>query len=212
MSQTTHACWRWRRQVTLLASSALEAAALPRVQAHLDSCPRCRELFGEIAALNTGLRNLGSRLPSLEPSSGWHQRWRESLVASQPTRRKSAALRSGSGAGYGERIVEWLQPNPKWWPALAGCWVLIVFLRVLSPGISVPPPSNACPPLNRVLSVLRPADATPTSPPILRKPEGALVPEFLEPIVLAFRPSVALRDLSGSPSARPVSATQPPLA
>jgi hypothetical protein len=184
VNRSAKSCLRWRRKLALFAAEGLEPPVAARVEAHLRSCPNCREALADYRALNDRLCVLGAQLPSVDPSPDLRRRWQAVLHQTDPAWTKS------SERPWGE-IIAWLPGGAKSWPALASCWVFIVVLRVLSPSVAAPAASTPYPPLDQVISLLLTGDSDPRPSPEQAGVEGACGATILE--VVAGTPGVTAR-------------------
>jgi len=178
MSRSPQACRRWKRRISLLAAAALEPPAVARTEAHLGSCPNCQARLAELQALDHQLRALGRQLSSVDPSPNLRRRWQAALSGAEVTSIEPA--QRWFGGAWSDWIAAWLPGGPKSWPALAGCWVLIILLRFFSPGVAAPAASTPNPPLGQVLSILKTADSGQRLAPTRRGPEGASLTSGIE--------------------------------
>ncbi len=118
-------CRRCRQRIHWLAAEVLEAAEIPKLMAHLNTCPRCAEYQAKILKTAGQLHQYRLSLNELEPGAAARRRWQQTLqTGSDPQLARPFA---GWIPGLGGARQRWGLA------ALASAWLLAAVLRWTGP-------------------------------------------------------------------------------
>jgi anti-sigma factor RsiW len=128
-------CRRCRQRIHWLAAEVLEAAEIPKLMAHLHTCPRCREYQAKTLKTASQLHQYRLSLNQLEPGAVARRRWQKAFqTESAPQLARSFARWIPALAGARQR-----------WglAALASAWLLAAVLHWTGPECPTAGPAPA---------------------------------------------------------------------
>src|SRR2546425_9842716 len=84
-------CRRYRQNICLLASNALEEEQKEETQNHLASCADCRKYFEELKAVTRPLSSWEKSFAQLEATPSLQVRWTKAIQAETKAKSRSSA-------------------------------------------------------------------------------------------------------------------------